>query len=160
MKRSIPSKKKAISEIVQSFRRIFKAIQKYSEDILKEFGVTGPQLWLLKTLTENDGIRVSELSQKMFLHISTVSIIINRLEENGYLERKRNKTDRRAVFIHLTAKGQRLVSKAPEPAQGKLLYGLQNLSEKEVFNLYESIEKIVHLMEADKIKVKFFFSEE
>jgi len=154
------SKKEAIAEIVQSFRKIFKYIQQYSEEVLKEFGVTGPQLWLLKTLHDDNGTPVSELSQKMFLHISTVSSIINRLEEKGLIERKRTKTDRRKVFIHLTDRGEELIVKAPEPAQGKLLHGLQKLSSEEVLGLYKSLEKIVQLMEVDRIKVKFFFSEE
>lgn len=154
------SKKIAIAEIVQTFRRIFKSIQEYSEEVLKVFGVTGPQLWLLKILHVEDGTPVGELSQKMFLHISTVSSIINRLEEKGYIERKRTKTDRRLVLIHLTEKGQKIITRAPEPAQGKLLHGLQNLSQKEVLGLYESLQKIVQLMEVDHIKVKFFFSDE
>ncbi|MHB8481822.1 MAG: MarR family winged helix-turn-helix transcriptional regulator, partial [Nitrospiria bacterium] len=143
-----------------SFRRIFKSIQQYSEEVLKEFGVTGPQLWLLKTLQTEHGTSVSELSQKMFLHISTVSSIINRLEEKGYIERKRTKFDRRLVLIHLTEVGQKIIAKAPEPAQGKLLHGLQNLSQEEVLGLYESLQKIVQLMEVDRIKVKFFFSDD
>lgn len=154
------TKKEAIADIVQSLRKIFKFIQQYSEEVLKEFGVTGPQLWLLKTLVVDEGTTVGELSQKMFVHISTVSSIINRLEEKGLIVRKRNKSDRRKVFIHLTPRGVELISKAPDPAQGKLLHGLQELSLKEVLGLDNSLKKIVQLMEVDRIKVKFFFSEE
>lgn len=154
------SKKVAIGQIVQWFRRIFKSIQQYSEEVLREFGVTGPQLWLLKSLQTEEGASVSELSQKMFLHISTISSMINRLEDKGYIERKRTKRDRRKVFIHLTKDGQKIISKAPEPAQGKLLHWLQNLSQGEVLRLYQSLQKIIQLMEVDRIKVKFFFSED
>jgi len=154
------SKKTAIAQIMQSLRRIFKAIQQYSEEVLKEFGVTGPQLWLLKTLRDEKGTSVSELSRKMHLHISTVSSILNRLEGRGYIARKREEADRRIVTVHLTDQGRRLAIKGPEPAQGKLLYGLQKLSHQEVLELYEALQKIVHLMEVEHIKVRFFFSEE
>ncbi len=154
------TKKAAIAEIVQSFRRIFKAIQQYSEEVLKEFGVTGPQLWLLKTLRQEGGTSVTELSQKMYLHISTVSGIIDRLEGKGYVTRKREEADRRVVMVHLTQAGKRIVDQAPEPSQGKLLYSLQNLSEKEVVEMYEALQKIVRLMELEQVKVKFFFSDE
>lgn len=154
------TKKTAIAEIVQSFRRIFKAIQQYSEEVLKEFGVTGPQLWLLKTLRREGGTSVGELSQKMYLHISTVSGIIDRLEAKGYIARKRGDTDRRVVTVHLTETGRRIVDKAPEPSQGKLLYSLQNLSQREVLEMHGALQKIVRLMEVEQIKVKFFFSEE
>ncbi len=154
------TKKAAIAEIVQSFRRIFKAIQQYSEEVLKEFGVTGPQLWLLKTIRQEGGTSVTELSQKMYLHISTVSGIIDRLEGKGYVTRKREEADRRVVMVHLTQAGKRIVDQAPEPSQGKLLYSLQNLSEKEVVEMYEALQKIVRLMELEQVKVKFFFSDE
>lgn len=154
------SKKAAIAEIVQSFRRIFKAIQQYSEEVLKEFGVTGPQLWLLKMLRREGGTSVGELSQKMFLHISTVSGIIDRLEAKDYVARKKEAADRRVVTVHLTAAGKRIVDRAPEPSQGKLLYSLQNLSEKEVLEMHEALQKIVRLMEVDQVEAKFFFSEE
>jgi len=160
MNRPRISKKAAIAQIMQSLRRIFKAIQQYSEEVLKEFGVTGPQLWLLKTLRSENGTPVGELSRKMHLHISTVSSILDRLERKGYIARKREETDRRVVTVHLTDQGKRITTKGPEPAQGKLLYGLQKFSHQEVMELYEALEKIVHLMEVEHIKVKFFFSEE
>jgi len=160
MKQPRISKQTATAEIMQSLRRIFKSIQQYSEEVLKEFGVTGPQLWLLKTLRQEDETSVSKLSQKMSLHISTVSGIIDRLEEKGYVARKREKVDRRVVTVGLTRRGRQITSKAPEPAQGKLLYGLRKLSHQEVMELHMALQKIVHLMEVEHIKAKFFFSEE
>ena len=154
------SKKTAIADIVQSLRRIFKAIHQYSEEVLKEFGLTGPQLWLLKTLLQEGATSVSDLTRMMYLHISTVSGIIDRLESKGYVARKRGETDRRVVTVHLTDPGKRIVDKAPEPSQGRLLYSLQNLSQKEVLEMHGALQKIVHLMELDQIEVKFFFSEE
>jgi MarR family transcriptional regulator, organic hydroperoxide resistance regulator len=160
MKKTENTKQPAISEIMQSFRRIFRAIQQYSEEVLKEFGVTGPQLWLLKTLRERDGASVGELSQKMYLHISTVSGIIDRLEEKGYVVRKRGMKDRRVVIIRLTPGGKNIISRAPEPAQGKLLHGLQKLSHQEVIELQEALRKIVDMMEVEYLNVKFFYAEE
>lgn len=160
MEKKTVSKKTAIAKIVQSLRRIFKAIHQYSEEVLKAFGVTGPQLWLLKTLREEGGTSVGELSEMMYLHISTVSGIIDRLEAKGYVVRKREAPDRRVVTVHLTAAGKRIVDRAPEPSQGKLLYSLQTLSEKEVLEMHDALQKIVRLMELEQIEATFFFSEE
>lgn len=154
------TKKKAISEIMQSFRRIFKSIQQYSEEVLKEFGVTGPQLWLLKRICQEEGLSVGELSQAVYLHISTVSGILDRLEEKGFVVRKKKGSDRRVITIHLTDRGREIVASSPEPSQGKLLYGLQKLSHQEVLELYESLQKIVRLMEVEHLQARFFFSEE
>jgi DNA-binding MarR family transcriptional regulator len=160
MKRTRISKKTAIAQIMQSLRRIFKAIQQYSEEVLKEFGVTGPQLWLLKTLRHEKGNSVTELSRKMHLHVSTVSSILDRLERSGYIARKREDTDRRVVTVHLTDQGKQIAAKGPDPAQGKLIYGLQKFSHQEVMELHDALQKIVRLMEVEQVKVRFFFSEE
>lgn len=154
------NKQQAISEIMQSFRRIFKAIQRYSEAVLKEFGVTGPQLWALRTIYNAGQLSMGELSQKMYLHMSTVSGVVDRLEEKGYVERARGNKDRRVVKISLTKGGKKLVQGGPEAAQGQLLHGLESLSQTEVLTIRSSLEKVVRLMEIQDTNATFFFSEE
>ena len=153
-------KAEAIAEIMQSLRRIFKAIQQYSEDVLKEFGVTGPQLWALRVIYTEGQLSMGKLSERMYLHMSTVSGIVDRLEKKGYVERKRDVADRRVVKISLTKTGKKLVQKAPEAAQGKLLHGLESLSRQEVLTIFSSLEKVVRMMMIEDMKATFFFSEE
>lgn len=159
MKRGGLSKDQAIAEIVQSLRKMFKAIRQYSEEVLKRFDVTGPQLWLLKTLQQEGG-SIGALSQRMYLHISTVSGIVDRLEKKGYVTRKKGSKDGRVVFVRLTRAGEDLVAKTPDAAQGKLLYGLRSLSSREVTELHRSLHTLVCLMEVDQVQATFFFSEE
>jgi len=154
------SKARAITDIMQSLRRIFKAIQLYSEQVLKEFGVTGPQLWALRVIYREGRLSMGELSERMYLHISTVSGVVDRLEEKGYVERTRESMDRRIVKISLTKEGKRVVQRAPEAAQGKLLHGLESLSRQEVKGIHASLDKVVRLMEIQDVKATFFFSEE
>ncbi|HET6464644.1 MAG TPA: MarR family transcriptional regulator [Nitrospiria bacterium] len=154
------NKQKAISEIMHCLRRIFKAIQQYSEAVLKEFGVTGPQLWALRTIYDEGRLSMGELSQRMYLHMSTVSGVVDRLEEKGYVERTRGDEDRRVVKISLTKAGKKLVQRGPEAAQGKLLHGLESLSQREVLIIRSSLEKVVRLMEIQDTRATFFFSEE
>jgi len=145
---------------MQSLRRIFKAIQHYSEQVLKEFGVTGPQLWGLRIIYREGRLSMGKLSEQMYLHISTVSGVVARLEEKGYVERTRERTDRRVVKIRLTKAGKRVVQRAPEAAQGKLLHGLESLSQQEVKGIHASLDKVVRLMEIQDVTATFFFSEE
>ena len=154
------NKQTAISEIMQCLRRVFKAIQQYSEAVLKEFGVTGPQLWALRTIYDEGRLSMGELSQRMYLHMSTVSGVVDRLEEKGYVERTRGDEDRRVVKISLTKAGKKLVQRGPEAAQGKLLHGLESLSQREVLIIRSSLEKVVRLMEIQDTRATFFFSEE
>ena len=111
----------AISETMRSLRRISKAIQDYSQEVSKKFGITGPQLWALKTICVNGSLSLGELSKKMYLHPSTVSGVVDRLEKKGFVVRDRGQEDRRVVTVNLTPEGKKLVKKAPNPFQGKVI---------------------------------------
>jgi len=150
----------AISEIMQSLRRIFKAIHNYSFEISDKFGITGPQLWALKTISKNESLPLGELSQKMYLRPSTITGLVDRLEKKGYVLRDRDQKDRRVVKIVLTSKGKGLAKRGPNPIQGKMIYGLRSLSGRELRSIYDSIRKLVELVEAQNVKVTFFFDQE
>ena len=94
-----------ISETMQSLRRIFKAIQDYSQEVSNSFGITGPQLWALKIVSQHAGLALGDLSRKMYLHPSTVTGVIDRLESKGYVVRDRDSADRRVVKVNLTPCG-------------------------------------------------------
>ena len=150
----------AISEIMQSLRRIFKAIQDYSHEVSEKFGITGPQLWALKTISQNESLSLSDLGKRMYLHPSTITGVIDRLEKKRYVTRIRDQVDRRVIYVQLTAEGKRLAKRAPNPAQGKMIYGLKNLKRRELNVIYDSVGKLVKIMEAQNVKVTFFFDQE
>ena len=147
----------ALSGIMQSLRRIFKAIQDYSHEVSKNYGITGPQLWAIKTVSLNGKLSLGDLGNRMYLQPSTITGLIDVLEKKGYLARVRDREDRRVVKVQLTPKGQRLAKKAPNPAQGKMIYGLTKLKRRELNLIFNSIQKLVEIMEAQNIKVTFFF---
>src|SRR4030042_1734916 len=130
-----------ISEIIQSLRRIFKAIQEYSHEVSEKYGITGPQLWVVKTISLNRNMTLGDLGKRMYLHPSTITGLIDVLEQKGYLERVRDREDRRVVKVQLTPRGQQLAKKAPNPAQGKLIYGLTKLKGRELNLIFNSIHK-------------------
>lgn len=149
-----------ISETVQSLRRIVKTLEDYSQQVSGEFGITGPQLWALKTISEHDVLPLGQLSKKMYLHPSTVTGVVDRLESKGYVARGRDATDRRIVTVSLTSAGRALVKKAPSPVQGKMIYGLRKLKRDELHVIHESLRKLAEIVEAENIKVTFFFDKE
>jgi hypothetical protein len=62
--------------------------------------------------------------------------------------------------VQLTAEGKRLAKRAPNPAQGKMIYGLTNLKKGELNLIYDSVQKLVKIMEVENVKVTFFFDQE
>jgi DNA-binding MarR family transcriptional regulator len=159
MKKTI-SRDIPITEIMQALRRIIKAIQNYSYEVSDMFGITGPQLWAIKTISQDEGLSLGELSKRMYLHPSTITGLIDRLEKKGCVERHRDQEDRRVIKLRLTSSGRELVERAPNPIQGKMIYGLRKLTRTELNSVHDAIQKLVKIMEAQDVKATFFFSEE
>ena len=149
-----------ISEIMSSLRRMIKSLQDYSQKVSSHFGITGPQLWVLKALYEKSSLSLGELSKRMYLNPSTITGVVDRLERRNYVLRDRSAKDRRVVKVRLTPKGERLVRRAPKPVQGRLIYGLRRLKEDELLLIQKSFEKLVEIMEAQDAKVTFVFDQE
>jgi DNA-binding MarR family transcriptional regulator len=79
---------------------------------LSAYGITVPQILVLRSL-KNRRLKISEISREVGLSNSTVSGIIDRLEEGGYVERVRDKEDRRVVWVARTDKFKRITNEVP-----------------------------------------------
>ncbi len=79
--------------------------------ILDELGLTYTQYIAIVALWEHDNQTVGGLGDKLFLESNTLTPILKKLEELGYLQRKRDPADERQVIVHLTEEGRRLREK-------------------------------------------------
>lgn len=153
-------KKVTIAATVDNLRRVFQAINEYSKKAEYETGLTGPQLWAIKVISENEAICVSELAAKMYLHAATVIGILDRLEDRGYITRVRSRSDRRFVVVELSQKGKMLVRQSPDVAQGLIVKGLEYLPEQTLGTISRGLEKLVDLLGASTISPRMMLSAE
>jgi DNA-binding MarR family transcriptional regulator len=73
-----------------------------------------PSHGLVFQYLEEDGSRITDLAFKAGMTKQSMSALVYQLEENGYLKRKNDPRDARAVLFVLTAKGQALRTKAQQ----------------------------------------------
>lgn len=149
-----------ISKIIDNLRRVFQILNEQSKKIERETGLTGPQLWSIKTINENSPVKVSELAGRLYLHPATVIGIIDRLEKQDLVRRRRSKDDRRVVWIELTDKGNALVKSAPEVAQGLLVEGLEGIPENLLTEMDRSMKLMVKIFGAQKTPPRLILSNE
>jgi DNA-binding MarR family transcriptional regulator len=77
--------------------------------ILDAVGLTYTQYIAMVALSEEDDQTVSALGEKLFLESNTLTPILKKLEQTGYLRRARDPADERQVRLSLTAAGRRLL---------------------------------------------------
>lgn len=69
-------------------------------------GLEGARGRVIFALWGKDGLPIKSLCEKTSLDKSTLTGIIDRLERDGYIERKQSETDKRSTIISLTGKEQ------------------------------------------------------
>ncbi|UJF36231.1 MarR family winged helix-turn-helix transcriptional regulator [Paenibacillus hexagrammi] len=106
---------------------------------LQQVELTGPQLFILRELFMQEPRKLSELSKAVQLSNSTVSGIVDRLERDGLIERKRDEEDRRIVWISTTNLCQRMKKDRLESINQELYEGLDNKFTPEQFALCKDI---------------------
>ncbi|MBQ1515351.1 MAG: MarR family transcriptional regulator [Lachnospiraceae bacterium] len=81
---------------------------------LKPLGLTYTQYIVFLVLWEKDGITVGEICDKLMLDNGTVSPLLKKMQQAGYVERKRSEDDNRVVVITLTEEGKALQERAKD----------------------------------------------
>ena len=80
--------------------------RKFLTEKIKDTDVTVGQGVVLNFLFEENGITINDLAAKTIIDNATMTGLIDRLEQAGLIERKKDPRDRRAYLIHLTDKGR------------------------------------------------------
>jgi MarR family transcriptional regulator for hemolysin len=94
---------------------------------VRELGMTGPQARLLLNLAVNEGENQGFYADRLDVEPISLTRMIDRMEESGLLERRRDPTDRRAWRVHLAPRGRELIEQVrshAEPLRELLLAGL------------------------------------
>ncbi|MFT4117242.1 MarR family winged helix-turn-helix transcriptional regulator [Bradyrhizobium sp.] len=77
--------------------------------LLDKVGLTYTQYIALVALSDEDEQTVSALGEKLFLESNTLTPILKKLEQTGYIRRHRDPADERQVRVSLTPDGHKLV---------------------------------------------------
>ena len=102
-----------LDAVVEAIVYLYTESRRITKDMAGRFGITGPQLAVVKMLEPVSRLSLSELSWRIRSKNSTVTGIIDRMEREGLVDRSRSEQDRRVVHISLTGKGRDLAAQIP-----------------------------------------------
>lgn len=135
------------TRVLRRFRLVFNTVKTHFRAVEKKAGLAGAQVWALSVVAEEPGIGVGGLARAMDIHQSTASNLIKPLLERGLLVASRDGADRRAVQLHLTAAGTRILRKAPGPFTGVLPDALASLDGATLARLDRDLGKLIGVLE-------------
>ena len=92
-------------ELYETLSQLVHVYQFRDRDRTCDHDISVTQCYAIETLVKQGPLRLQALAKQLFLNKSSVSRLVDSLEHKGYLERTVAESDRRGVFICVTAAG-------------------------------------------------------
>ncbi len=139
-----------IDQVLIALRKIIRAIDLHSHNLVHSHGLTGPQALVLKSL-QTGGKSAGELASLVSLSQGTVTDIVKRLEQKKLVIRTRDTVDRRRVHVEATDLGTKVLEMSPPLLQEKFSEQFSLLQDWEQSQLLAVLQRIASMMGAEKI---------
>lgn len=136
-----------LEELFSSVRRIMRAFDLHSKTLLKDVGLTGPQLMILSTVTKSGRITVTEIAKQVSLSQATVTNVLTRLERQGLVTRTRDDVDKRKVDIEATEKTKEILEGGPGLLQWDFYERFSQIKDWEQSLLVYAVQRLADMME-------------
>ncbi len=131
-----------IDAIVETIIYLYTESRRLTKGLASQFGLTGPQLTVVKLLETFENLSLSSLSERIRAQNSTVTGIIDRMEREGLVRRERSTADRRVVHISLSDKGQKLAKQIQVEPMEVFRGALLSLSHGDLRDLLRIMNKL------------------
>jgi DNA-binding MarR family transcriptional regulator len=141
-------------QVLQQFRIIFRSARRHFQDVEKITGVSGAQLWALSLVADNPGGGVGALARALAVQQSTASNLLRGLAGRGLVTRRRRGADQRSVQLFPTARGLRVLQKAPRPRIGVLQQALADLPARKLKSLYRELDGLIAAMQRKDLQAR------
>lgn len=142
----------ALDAVLLALRRIMRAVDLHSRSLIQRYGLTGPQLVVLRELSRRNEASGSELARAVSLSLPTVTGIVKRLEKRHLVSRRRSEADRRRIMVRPTSEAAQLLAAAPPPLQESFAREFEKLQDWEQSLILASLQRVVAMMEARELE--------
>ena len=146
--------------VLNSLRAIIRSMRVADRAGLKEHGVGSAQLYVLHELNRESPLSVNDLAERTATDQSTVSVVVTKLIDKGFVSRERSENDARKLELALTAKGRRAVKSLPPPIQSAIVEGVQRLPRARARTLAESLSAICEILGVDDEHPPMLFADD
>ncbi|EYF01543.1 MarR family winged helix-turn-helix transcriptional regulator [Chondromyces apiculatus] len=139
---SLPEGKTDVDAIVETIIYLYTESRRLTKEMAGSYGLTGPQLTILKLLESFPDLSLSTLSERIRAQNSTVTGIVDRMEREGLVRRERSRSDRRVVLLRLSEKGGRLAREIQVEPMEIFRQALSEMSTNDLQDLLRILMKL------------------
>jgi len=117
-------------EIAFNVMDVARMLRTYADQRARQFGISRAQWTVLVRLDRSEGLKQSELAEILDLQPISLTRLLDRLAENGLIERRPDPNDRRANRLYLTPAARPLLTELADLGQELMETVLEGLDSK------------------------------
>lgn len=136
------------AKLVIALSRSHNALFTLIEKNVRSFGLTVSEFGVLEALLHKGEMPVQKLCEKVLVTSGSMTYIVNKLEEKGYVKRYKSQEDARIWFVRLTDEGHTFISKIFTQHEAFLMDILSEIKENDkeqliqaLFQMKDSLDK-------------------
>ena len=124
---------------MNAVRSIVRALRMNTREIESKIGMSLAQLFVLQVLADRPARSLNELAERTATHQSSVSVVVRRLVDKGYVSRTKSNVDQRRVDLDVTPNGRAILSGAPMTVQSRLVAALRQFPPADLRSLSSNL---------------------
>lgn len=131
-----------VRQVLDFFRSIVQALRMDGRDTVGGARLSSAQLFALQRIAEHPSASINDMAALTFTHQSSVSVVVQKLVDRGFVSKSAASDDGRRQSLALTAAGQRALQRTPAAVQERLIDAIAALPSKERRALARSLETV------------------
>jgi len=130
------------TDVYGSIVKIYKLLHRRLSEKMGNTSLTILDFWILKSL--RDGAKpMVELANSLYVTQAAITNSVDRLEQNGFVTRSKDKRDRRINIISITGKGEEFLREIDVAYREIAIASFKELSSEDLFNLVVLLGKVL-----------------
>jgi DNA-binding MarR family transcriptional regulator len=138
------------AQVLRRFRVVFNTVRGHFQQVEKQAGVGGAQVWALSVIRDQPGIGMGGLAKSMDIHQSTASNLVKALQKKDMLSMTKAVVDRRNVELKILPAGLAVLAKVTGPFEGILPEALGQLPLETLTRMDGDLLELIRLLKADE----------
>jgi len=132
--------------IVVAIEGVLQRLRAHAREIARSEELTLPQLLTLLAIYRLPRPTPAVVAEEARLSRSTMTSVLDRLEQRGLVRRERTDADRRKVVLCLTAEGRARANALPMPMQDMLERRLGTVPDEQLVRIAEGLALLVEVL--------------
>ena len=123
---------------------IYRLLKKVTKEQLTEYDLTLPRFKILWEVKKIQPVSLGEVRENIHMANSTLSILVDKLVEDNFINRYRSSKDRRVVMVETTDRGKEVINSLIQTREDILKEALNQLEPDQKQQLLDLLEPVLN----------------